>query len=58
MAARVFDELKFCEQFSKRTYYGTLLPSLAQIGPAIREEMFKEIVDNVWLTPGVPKSSP
>ena len=47
MATRVFDGIKFCEQFLKRTSQGTFLPSLVQIGPAIwEEEMFKEIVDD------------
>ena len=46
MVTRVFDGIKFCEQFLKRTSQGTLLPSLVQIRPAILEEkMFKEIVD-------------
>ena len=47
MAIRVFDGIKFCEQFLKRTTQGTFLPSLVQIGPAVWEEkMLKEIVDN------------
>ena len=47
MAIKVFDGIKFCEQFLKRTSQGTFLPSLVQIGPAVWEEkMFKEIVDN------------
>ena len=46
MATRVFDGIKFCEQFLKRTSCGTFLPSLVQIGPAVWEEMFKEIVDD------------
>ena len=42
MATRVFDGIKFCEQFLKRTSQGTFLPSLVQIGPAVWEEkMFK-----------------
>ena len=46
MATRVFDGIKFCEQFLKRASKGTFLPSLVQIGPAVWEEkMFKEIVD-------------
>ena len=47
MATRVFDGIKFCEQFLKRTSQGTFLPSLVQIGPAVWEvKMFKEIVDD------------
>ena len=47
MATRVFDGIKFCTQFLKRTTQGTFLPCLVQIGPAIWEElMFKEIVDD------------
>ena len=47
MATRVFDGIKFCEQFLKKTSQGTFLPSLGQIGPAVWEEkMFKEIVDD------------
>ena len=47
MATRVFDGIKFCEQFLKRTSQGTFLPSFVQIGPAVLEEkMFKEIVDD------------
>ena len=47
MATRVFDGIKFCEQFVMRTFQGTFLPSLIQIGPAVWEEkMFKEIVDD------------
>ena len=46
-SVRVFDGIKFCEQFLKRTSQGTFLPSLVQIGPAVWEEkMFKEIVDD------------
>ena len=51
MATRVFDGIKFCEQFLKRTSQGTFLPSLVQIGPAVWEKkMFKEIVDDGHLT--------
>ena len=51
MATRVFDGIKFCEHFLKRTSKGTFLPSLAQIGPAVWEEkMFKEIVDDAQRT--------
>ena len=50
MATRVFDGIKFCEQFSKRTFQGTLLPSLVQIGPEVWEKMFKEIVDDARRT--------
>ena len=42
MATRLFDGIKFCEQFLKRSSQGTFQPSLVQIGPAVREEkMFK-----------------
>ena len=59
MATRVFDGIKFCEQFLKRTSQGTFLPSLVQIGPAVWEEkMFKEIVDDARRTHHHPKSSP
>ena len=59
MATRVFDGIKFCEQFLKRTSQGTFLPSLVQIGPSVWEEkMFKEIVDNARRTHHHPKSSP
>ena len=52
MATRVFDGIKFCEQFLKRTSQGTFLPSFVQIGPAVLEEkMFKEIVDDARRTP-------
>ena len=45
MATRVFDGIKFCEQFLKKTSQGTFLPSLVQIGPAVKEElMFKELL--------------
>ena len=51
MGTRVFDGIKFCEQFLKRTSQGTFLPSLVHIGPAVWEEkMFKEIVDDGHLT--------
>ena len=51
MATRVFDGIKFCEQFLKRTSQGTFLPSLVQIGPVVWEKkMFKEIVDNGHIT--------
>ena len=59
MATRVFDGIKFCEQFLKRTSQGTFLPSLVQIGPAVWENMFIEIDDNrPQLTDDHPKSSP
>ena len=45
MATRVFDGIKFCKQFSKRTCQGTFLSRLVQIDQAVWEEMFKEIVD-------------
>ena len=52
MATRVFDGIKFCEHFLKRTSQGTFPPSLVQIGPAVWEEkMFKEIVDDARRTP-------
>ena len=51
MAIRVFDGIKFCEQFLKRFSQGTFLPSLVQIGPAVWEEkILKEIVDDAWRT--------
>ena len=63
MATRVFDGIKFCKQFLKRTSKRTFLPSLVQTGPAVWEEkMFKEIVDDARQmthdTPGKSKSSP
>ena len=59
MATRVFDGIKFCEQFLKKISQGTFLPSLVQIGPVVWEEkMFKEIVDDARRTPHHPKSSP
>ena len=64
MATRVFDGIKFCEQFLQRTSQGTFLPSLVQIGRAVWE-MFKEIVDggrrttdDIQRTQDHPKSSP
>ena len=51
MATRFFDGIKFCEQILNRTSYGTFLPSLVQIGPAVwKEKMFKEIVDDARQT--------
>ena len=45
----VFDGIKFCEWFLKRTSKGTFLPSLVQIGPVVWEEkMFNEIIDDAW----------
>ena len=32
MVTRLFDGIEFCEQFLKRTYQGTFLQSLVQIG--------------------------
>ena len=58
MATRIFDGIKFCEQLLKRTSQGTFLQSLVQIGPAVWEKMFKEIVDDARLTHHHPKSSP
>ena len=52
MVTSVFDGIKFCEKFLKRTSQETFLPSLVQTGPANREEkMFKEIFDDArWTT--------
>ena len=52
MESRVFNGIKFCEQFLKMTCQGTFLPSLVQIGPVVWEEkMFIEIVDDArWTT--------
>ena len=59
MATRVFNGIKFCEQFSKTTSQGTFLPSFVQTGPAVWEKkMFKEIVDDARRTPDHHKSSP
>ena len=59
MATTVFDGIKVCEQFLKRTSQGPFLPSLVQIGLVVWEEkIFKEIVDDGRQTPGDPKSSP
>ena len=59
MATRVFDGIKFSEQFFKRTSKGTFLPSLVQNGPVVWEQMmFIEIVDDARLTHHHPKSSP
>ena len=56
MATRVFEGIKFSEQFLKRTFQGTILPSLVQIGPAVWEEkIFKEIVDDARWTHHHPK---
>ena len=46
MATTVFDGIKFCKQFLKRTTQGTFLPSLVHIGPVVWELIFKEIVDD------------
>ena len=35
MATRVFDGIKFCKHFLKRTTQETFLPSLVQIGPVV-----------------------
>ena len=51
MATRVFDGIKFCKQFLKRTSQGTFLPSLVQTGPSVWEEMYKEIVDDAMDSP-------
>ena len=59
MATTVFDGIKFCAQFLKRTTQGTFLPSLVQIGNAVWEElMFKEIIDDARWPPGDPKCFP
>ena len=58
MATRVFDGIKFCEQYLKRTSQGTFLPSLVQTGLLVWEKkMFKEIVDDGQRTQQHPKSS-
>ena len=44
MATRVFDGIKFCEQFLKSTSQGTFLPSFVQIGPVVWEKMRR----NCW----------
>ena len=46
MATRVYDEIKFSEQFLKRTFQETFLPNLIQIGQAVWEKTFKEIADD------------
>ena len=47
MATNVFDRIKFCEQFSKKTSKETFLPSLVRIGPLVLEEkIFKENVED------------
>ena len=51
MATIVFDGIKFCEQFLKRTSEGTFLTSLVQISLAVWEEkIFKEFVDDAQRT--------
>ena len=52
MVTRVFDGIKFCEEFQRGPFIeGTLLTSLVQIGQAVWEEnMFKEIVDTAQHT--------
>ena len=51
MATRVFDGIKFCQQFLKRTSQRTFLQSLVQIGPVVWEEkMFKKIADDAQRT--------
>ena len=50
MASRVFDAIKFCEQFLEASQ-GTFLPSLVQIALAVWEKkMFKEIVEDTQQT--------
>ena len=39
MATRVFDEIMFCEQFLKRTFQGSFLPNLVEIGPVVKDMM-------------------
>ena len=57
MATRVFDGIKFCDQFLKRTSQGTFLLSLVKIGPVVWEyKMFKEIVDDAQWIQDHPKS--
>ena len=56
MATRVFNGIKFCEQFLKRTSQGTFLPSLVQIGPAVWEKLLT--THDGRRTPHHPKSSP
>ena len=46
----VFDGIKFCEQFKKRTSQGTFLPSLVRFGLAVWEMLFKEIVEDARWT--------
>ena len=48
MATIVFDGIKFYEQLLKRTYQGTFLPSLVQIGQ--EEKRFKEVVADAQST--------
>ena len=51
MKSRAFDGITFCEQFLKRTFQGTLQPSLVQFGPAVWEKkIFKGIVDDARRT--------
>ena len=51
MATRIFDGIKLCDQFFKRTSQETFLPSLVQIALAVwQEKMFKEIVDDARRT--------
>ena len=52
IVTRVFDGIKFCEQFLKRTYQGTFMQSLVKIGRAVSEKMFKEIADDARRTTG------
>ena len=57
MATRVFDGIKFCDHFLKRTSQGTFLPSLVKTGPVVWEYMmFKEIVDDAQWIQDHPKS--
>ena len=59
MATKVFDGIKFCEKFLKRTSQGTFLTSLVQVGPvAWEEKMFKEIVDEAQRTMQVILKAP
>ena len=62
MATRVFDGIKFCEHFLKKTSQGTFLPSLVQIGPVVWEEkMLKKLLtmhDGHLITLTLSQTSP
>ena len=57
MATKVFNGIKFCEDFLKRTSQGTFLLSLVQIGPSVWEGMFEEIVDDAPQTKATLKAA-